>query len=78
MRCFGSRRKDRGQDRGWPEHDTPVSDGAPEPSRAGVKTVVLTHLPATGNPKDDYKRFAEEVKKQFSGPVLTANDLMEF
>jgi ribonuclease BN (tRNA processing enzyme) len=47
-------------------------------SRTGVKTVVLTHLPATGNPKDDYKRFAEEVKKQFSGPVLIANDLMEF
>jgi ribonuclease BN (tRNA processing enzyme) len=47
-------------------------------SRAGVKTVVLTHLPATGNPKEDYKRFADEVKKQFSGPVLVANDLMEF
>jgi ribonuclease BN (tRNA processing enzyme) len=47
-------------------------------ARAGVKTVVLTHLPATGNPKDDYSRFADEVKKEFSGPVLVANDLMEF
>jgi ribonuclease BN (tRNA processing enzyme) len=47
-------------------------------ARAGVKTVVLTHLPAGGNPKDDYKRFADEVKKQFSGAVLIANDLMEF
>jgi len=47
-------------------------------ARAGVKTVVLTHLPVTGNPKDDYKRFAEEVKRQFPGPVLIANDLMEF
>jgi ribonuclease BN (tRNA processing enzyme) len=47
-------------------------------ARAGVKTVVLTHLPGTGNPKEDYKRFAEDVKKQFSGPVLIANDLMEF
>jgi ribonuclease BN (tRNA processing enzyme) len=47
-------------------------------ARAGVKTVVLTHLPATGNPKEDYSRFAEEVKKEFSGPVLVAADLMEF
>jgi ribonuclease BN (tRNA processing enzyme) len=28
-------------------------------ARAGVKTVVLTHLPATADPKDDYKRFGE-------------------
>ncbi|HEY6258008.1 MAG TPA: MBL fold metallo-hydrolase [Xanthobacteraceae bacterium] len=47
-------------------------------ARAGVKAVVLTHLPAGGNPKDDYERFAEQVKKEFSGPVLVANDLMEF
>jgi ribonuclease BN (tRNA processing enzyme) len=47
-------------------------------ARAGVKTVVLTHLPASSDPKDDYKRFAEQVKKQFSGPVLIASDLMEF
>jgi ribonuclease BN (tRNA processing enzyme) len=47
-------------------------------TRAGVKTVVLTHLPATSNPKEDYKSFAEQVKKQFSGVVLIANDLMEF
>jgi ribonuclease BN (tRNA processing enzyme) len=47
-------------------------------ARAGVKTVVLTHLPATGNPKEDYSRFADEVKKEFSGAVLVANDLMEF
>jgi ribonuclease BN (tRNA processing enzyme) len=40
--------------------------------------VVLTHLPAGPDPKDDYKRFAEEVKRQFPGPVLVANDLMEF
>jgi ribonuclease BN (tRNA processing enzyme) len=47
-------------------------------ARAGVKTVVLSHLPAGSDPKDDYKRFAEEVKRQFTGPVLIANDLMEF
>jgi ribonuclease BN (tRNA processing enzyme) len=47
-------------------------------AQAGVKTVLLTHLPATGNPKEDYQRFADGVKKEFSGPVLVASDLMEF
>ena len=47
-------------------------------ARAGVKTVVLTPLPASSDPKDSFQRFAEEVKKQFTGPVLIAKDLMEF
>jgi ribonuclease BN (tRNA processing enzyme) len=47
-------------------------------ARAGVKTVVLSHLPASSDPKDDYKRLVDQVKKQFSGSVLVANDLMEF
>jgi ribonuclease BN (tRNA processing enzyme) len=47
-------------------------------ARAGVKTVVLTHLPATADPKDEYARFGELVKKHFSGQVLIAKDLMEF
>lgn len=47
-------------------------------ARAGVKTVVLTHLADTADPKDDYKRFADQVKKNYSGPVLVAKDLMEF
>jgi ribonuclease BN (tRNA processing enzyme) len=47
-------------------------------THAGVKAVVLTHLPATSNPKEDYQGFAAQVKKEFSGPVLVANDLMEF
>jgi ribonuclease BN (tRNA processing enzyme) len=46
--------------------------------RAGVKTVILTHLPATTDPKDEYKRFGEQVKKVYSGQVLIAKDLMEF
>jgi ribonuclease BN (tRNA processing enzyme) len=46
--------------------------------RSGVKTVVLTHLPATGDPKDEYARFVAQVKKHFSGQVLVAKDLMEF
>jgi len=47
-------------------------------ARANVKAVVLTHLPASGNPNDDYARYTEEVKKYFSGQVLVAKDLMEF
>jgi ribonuclease BN (tRNA processing enzyme) len=47
-------------------------------ARAGVRTVVLTHLPASNDPKDDYQRFVEQVRTQFSGPVLIASDLMEF
>ena len=46
--------------------------------RAGVKTVILTHITKTRNPNDDYVRLAEEVKKHFSGQVLIAKDLMEF
>jgi ribonuclease BN (tRNA processing enzyme) len=41
-----------------------------------VKTVVLTHL--TAKPDNDYTAWANEVKKHFSGPVLIAEDLMEF
>jgi hypothetical protein len=46
-------------------------------ARAGVKTVVLTHLTPlpSGN---DYSGWAEEVRKRFSGEVLIAKDLMEF
>ncbi|MGH8238681.1 MAG: MBL fold metallo-hydrolase [Steroidobacteraceae bacterium] len=47
-------------------------------AKAGVKTVVLTHLPPTSNPNDDYQRYVEEVKRYFSGSVLVARDLMEF
>jgi ribonuclease BN (tRNA processing enzyme) len=59
------------------EHLTPDEVGKMA-SRAGVKTVLLTHLPPTADPKDDYKRFGEQVKKHFSGQVLIAKDLMEF
>jgi ribonuclease BN (tRNA processing enzyme) len=46
--------------------------------RAGVKTVVLSHIGASTDPKDDFKRYGEQVKKYFSGQVLVAKDLMEF
>ena len=59
------------------EHVSPEQVGEMA-ARAGVKTVVLTHLPATADPKDEYARFEELVKKHFSGKVLIAKDLMEF
>jgi ribonuclease BN (tRNA processing enzyme) len=59
------------------EHVSPEQVGVMA-ARAGVKTVVLTHLPATADPKDEYSRFAQSVKKHFSGQVLVAKDLMEF
>lgn len=46
-------------------------------SRAKVKTVVLSHLTQRFG-SDDYTPWAEEVKKQFFGEVLVAEDLMEF
>ena len=46
-------------------------------ARANVKTVVLSHLSARAG-TDDYTPWAEEVKKQFSGQVLIAEDLMKF
>jgi ribonuclease BN (tRNA processing enzyme) len=45
-------------------------------TRAGVKTVILTHL--TFKPDDDYTSWANDVKKHFSGEVLIAKDLKEF
>jgi ribonuclease BN (tRNA processing enzyme) len=47
-------------------------------ARAGVKTVVLTHVGPAEDPKDDFKRYGEQVKKYFSGQVFVAKDLMEF
>ena len=58
------------------EHLTPEEVGKMA-KRAGVKTVVLTHLGPRPN-TDDYTSWAEEVKKHFSGQVLIAKDLMEF
>jgi ribonuclease BN (tRNA processing enzyme) len=46
--------------------------------RAGVKTVVLSHIGASTDSKDDFKRYGEQVKKYFSGQVLVAKDLVEF
>jgi ribonuclease BN (tRNA processing enzyme) len=45
-------------------------------TRAGVKTVILTHL--TFKADDDYTAWVADVKKHFSGEVLVAKDLREF
>jgi ribonuclease BN (tRNA processing enzyme) len=46
-------------------------------ARANVKIVVLSHLTQRVG-TEDYMPWAEEVKKNFSGQVLVARDLMEF
>ena len=46
-------------------------------ARANVKTVALSHLTQRFG-SDDYTPWAEEVKKNFSGQVIVAEDLMEF
>lgn len=58
------------------EHLTPEQIGVMA-TRAGVKTVVMSHL--TPRPdSDDYTPWADEVRKHFSGEVKIAKDLMEF
>ncbi len=46
--------------------------------RAGVKAVLLTHLPNSGDPSDDYERFREQVGMHFTGEILVAEDLEEY
>ena len=58
------------------EHLTPQQIGEMA-TRAGVKTVILSHLtPRPGS--DDYAPWAAEVRRHFSGNVLVGKDLMEF
>jgi ribonuclease BN (tRNA processing enzyme) len=69
------------QQAGWSrhmidEHISPEQVGTMA-QRAGVKKVVLTHLPQSKDPQDDYQRYADEVKRSFSGEVVVAKDLME-
>ncbi|MDB5407124.1 MAG: beta-lactamase protein [Rhodospirillales bacterium] len=59
------------------EHVTPEDVGRMA-ATAGVKTVVMTHLGPTFDPKDDYQRYVDEAKKYFSGTIVLAKDLMRF
>ena len=59
------------------EHLSPEAVGELA-AAAGVKSVVLTHLTPSGIAKDDYARWAERVRKKFSGEVRVATDLARF
>jgi ribonuclease BN (tRNA processing enzyme) len=59
------------------EHVTPEAVGKMA-AKAGVKTVVLTHLVPTVDPEANYQRYVDGVKKFFSGPIALAKDLMRF
>ena len=59
------------------EHVSPKDVGEMA-TKAGIKTIVMTHLGPSVRPNDDYQRFVDEAKKYFSGQVVVAKDLMEF
>ncbi len=59
------------------EHVTPTDIGRMA-AKAGVKAVVMTHLGPSINSNDDYRRFVDEAKKYYSGPITIAKDLMKF
>jgi ribonuclease BN (tRNA processing enzyme) len=59
------------------EHVSPEDVGKLA-AKAGVKTVVMTHLGPTVTPNDDYHRYIDEAKKYFSGQIVLAKDLMQF
>lgn len=59
------------------EHPVP-EEVAKMATGAGVRKVILTHLPASRDPHDDYRRLADEVRKTYSGEVVVAEDLKEF
>jgi ribonuclease BN (tRNA processing enzyme) len=59
------------------EHITPAEAGAMA-ERAGVRTLILTHLSSSGEPNDDYQRFADAAAESFSGEIIVAEDLMRF
>jgi ribonuclease BN (tRNA processing enzyme) len=59
------------------EHITP-EEGGRIASKAGVKTLVMSHLPPTLNPDDNLQRYVDAARKYFSGRIVVAKDLMEF
>ena len=59
------------------EHVTPQDVGRMA-AKANVRAVVMTHLGASVDPKDDYQRYVDEAQKYFSGPITLAKDLMRF
>jgi ribonuclease BN (tRNA processing enzyme) len=58
------------------EHMTP-DDVGKMAAAAGVKTLVMSHLSASGRDNDDYVRFVTAASKFYSGRIVVAKDLME-
>jgi len=58
------------------EHMTP-DDVGKMAAAAGVKTLVMSHLSASGRDNDDYARFVTAASKFYSGRIVVAKDLME-
>src|SRR5690242_998169 len=74
--------KTEDEQKGWirhmhEEHVSPKDIGEMA-TKAGVKTIVMTHLGPSVRPNDDYQRYADEATKYFSGQIIIARDLMEF
>ena len=59
------------------EHVTPEDIGKMA-AKAGVKSVVMSHLGPSFDPNDDYHRYVDEAKKYDPGPITIAKDLMKF
>ncbi|MHA3055059.1 MBL fold metallo-hydrolase [Acinetobacter sp. ANC 4633] len=59
------------------EHLTPEQIGIMA-TKAGVKTIILTHFTPTVNDHDNFERYADRVKKDFKGDVLISKDLQKF
>lgn len=74
--------KTEDEQKGWirhmqEEHVSPKDIGEMA-TKAGIKTIVMTHLGPSVRPNDDYQRYVDETKKYFSGQIIIAKDLMEF
>jgi ribonuclease BN (tRNA processing enzyme) len=59
------------------EHLTPRGVGETA-AKAGVKRIVMTHFPPTDDPEDDYRRYIDQAREFYAGPISIAKDLMEF
>jgi ribonuclease BN (tRNA processing enzyme) len=59
------------------EHITPRGVGEMA-AKAGVKSIVMTHLGPTTDPEDNYQRYIQGAKEFYSGPITIAKDLMQF
>jgi ribonuclease BN (tRNA processing enzyme) len=59
------------------EHITPRGVGEMA-AKAGVKSIVMTHLGPTIDPEDNYQRYIDGAREFYAGPITIANDLMRF